>query len=401
MPLDDVSAITFLGERLASEHPIVKSWMVGSPADVPFDSMSRTKGKYRLAGGLKRESFYPVFEGYKDTGAVGMRFNVSDPLQFNRASVVATYSPFGDLPQSERIHLKAEYARYDWHGFAELNAGDFYDLFGPTKTGRKGSTFEVGKQQSLIFDLPRRVDLDVSVRAGVRPRSSAGIPERGRRRQPAVHGGRQAHRSGLSQLARPCGRRDRTAMDDRRGGQSGQRNLRPDFPGHIRSQFVPSRPGIRRSGLAPPPGFRRVASTIRSPTSTSAHSATTGWIIATKSGIARYTVFPAPSLNEISGRTFVKSMLEWNVRADSIHVASANRDSMPHGRDPPCSSARLAPTSTHPLARRVLTDVGGQIDFRFGLLSTLEMTVSVGAATAFENGFAARHEAMLSVKILK
>ena len=28
-PLEDVSAITFLGERLASEHPIVKSWMVG------------------------------------------------------------------------------------------------------------------------------------------------------------------------------------------------------------------------------------------------------------------------------------------------------------------------------------------------------------------------------------
>ena len=44
VPLEDVSVITFLGERLAEEHPIVKSWTVGSPADVPFDSMPQASG---------------------------------------------------------------------------------------------------------------------------------------------------------------------------------------------------------------------------------------------------------------------------------------------------------------------------------------------------------------------
>src|SRR5262249_40288860 len=58
-PLEDVSAITFLGERLAEERPIVKQWMVGSPAAVPFDDKIPTR-PYRLAGGLQSESMYPI-----------------------------------------------------------------------------------------------------------------------------------------------------------------------------------------------------------------------------------------------------------------------------------------------------------------------------------------------------
>ena len=76
----------FSASGVAAEHPIVKSWMVGSPADDPVRFDAAETGKYRLAGGLKRESFYPVVQGYKDTAAVGMRVNFSDPLQFNRAS---------------------------------------------------------------------------------------------------------------------------------------------------------------------------------------------------------------------------------------------------------------------------------------------------------------------------
>ena len=79
-PLDDVGAITFLGERLAAEHPIVRQWIVGSPADIPFDSMPQHTGPYRLARGLREESIYPIVQGYKNRLAVGMRVNLSDPL---------------------------------------------------------------------------------------------------------------------------------------------------------------------------------------------------------------------------------------------------------------------------------------------------------------------------------
>jgi hypothetical protein len=96
-PIDDVNPITFLGERTFEKHPELKTWALGSPADVPLDSMPKTEGVYRLGGNLERESFYPIVQGYKDTWAVGMRYNVSDPLQFNRANVSVSYSPSGDL----------------------------------------------------------------------------------------------------------------------------------------------------------------------------------------------------------------------------------------------------------------------------------------------------------------
>ena len=289
-PLEDVSAITFLGERLAEEHPIVKSWMVGSPADIPFDTMPQQTGKYRLAGGLKRESFYPVFQGYKDTGAVGMRFNFSDPLQFNRASLVAAYSPAGDLPQSERLHLKADYDRFDWRGRFEFNAADFYDFFGPTKAGRKGYVFQVGKKQTLIFDLPHRLELDMSVRvAGNLDR----LPEF---QNVAIDVKRlltvdarladQDLRSSLGHVDDETGRRWSVAAQSNQTGGS----IVPRFHGTFdRSVAVPA--GHSSIWVRTAAGFLHETAIIRSRNSTSEHSVTTGSTIATKSAIARSTVF--------------------------------------------------------------------------------------------------------------
>src|SRR5439155_27177384 len=61
----------------------------------------------------------------------------------------------------ERLHLDAQYQRYDWRGRFRWNGADFYDLFGPTKTGRKGYLAEAGHKSMLVFDEPRRLELDV------------------------------------------------------------------------------------------------------------------------------------------------------------------------------------------------------------------------------------------------
>src|SRR5207248_10912276 len=123
-PLEDVSAITFLGERVAEEHPIVKSWILGSPAAIPLEDGGAAGRVYRLASGMQPESMYPVLQGYKDTAAVGYRFNFSDPLQLNHLALTASYSPAAALPAQERLHLDAEYRRYDWRGRARWNGGD-------------------------------------------------------------------------------------------------------------------------------------------------------------------------------------------------------------------------------------------------------------------------------------
>ena len=398
-PLEDVSAITFLGERLAAEHPIVKNWMIGSPADVPLDTMVTTTGTYRLAGGLKRESFYPIFQGYKNTGAVGMRFNFSDPLQFNGASVLATYSPAGDLPQSERVHLKADYQRYDWHAFAEVNAGDFYDLFGPTKTSRKGSVFEVGKKQSLIFDLPRRLDLDVRVRAAFNldrlPEYQNVAVDVNRLFTADVKLTDRDLRSSLGHVDDETGRQ--WAIEAQGNQVNG--SFVPIFQGTFdRSLFVPA--GHSSVWLRSSAGFS--PGDLDDPFANFYFGGFgNNWVDHRDEKRYREVYsFPGASLNEISGRTFVKSMLEWNLPPIRFRRAGKPGFYASWAR-PAVFISALGTNLDLDDTRRVLTNIGGQIDVRFSLVSTLELTISAGAAAAFERDDAARHEAMFSVKILR
>ena len=128
---------------------------------IPYESLDKQQQPYRLLGGLRIESVYPIVQGYKNTAAVGMRFNASDRIRLNRASVAASFSPITDLPAIERLHVEGDYERYDWRGHAAFNKADFYDLFGPTKTGRKGYVVGVGRSTTLVYDEPRRLTLAV------------------------------------------------------------------------------------------------------------------------------------------------------------------------------------------------------------------------------------------------
>ena len=51
--------------------------------------------------------------------------------------------------------------------------------------------------------------------------------------------------------------------------------------------------------------------------------------------------------------------------------------------------------------RRTVSDIGGQLDFRLNILSTLDLTLSIGGAVALEQAFSPRREAMVSLKILR
>ena len=398
-PLEDVGAITFLGQQVAEEHPIVKDWTAGSPLDVPFDSLPKHDGKYRLAGGLRRESFYPVFQGYKDTGAVGIRVNFSDPLQFNRANVVLAYSPAGGLPASERVHLEAEYERFDWRGRFELNAADFYDFFGPTKVSRKGYVLALAKRQTLIFDQPHRLELDVGGRfAGHLDR----LPEFQNvvvdvNRLLTLHATLTDSdlRSSLGHVDDETGYRWVLAAQTNQVDGTAVPRFHAAFD---RSLLVPARHSSiwwrAAAGFSPHDRAHPFANFYFG-------GFGNNWV--DRGEEKRYRdvySFPGVELNEIAGRTFAKSMLEWNLpplrfrRAGTPgFYASWARPAVFVG------SVVVNPGSAG--VRRTVTDTGAQVDFRFGLLSTLDMTVSVGGALAFEDGRPPQREAMLSVKILK
>ena len=205
-PMPDLGSITFLGERTVNKHEALKKWEVGSASSIPLETMPQTTRAYHLSGGLKLESLYPIVQGYKDTAAVGMRLDLSDPLRLNNADISVSVSPERGLPARERVHVSANYERYDWHAHGTWNDADFYDLFGPTKRSRKGYSIGVGRGYTLIYDEPKRLDLEVNGRFAGNLDQLPRVPERPRPRRQVVLAERRPQLRVHARLARRGGR---------------------------------------------------------------------------------------------------------------------------------------------------------------------------------------------------
>ena len=398
-PLEDVSAITFLGERLVDEHPVLKQWMIGSPSAVAFDESQAPARDYSLAGGLERESWYPVVQGYKNTTAVGFRINVSDPLQLNHLAMTASVSPGGGMDASERVHLDAEYRRYDWRGRARWNAGDFYDLFGPTKTSRKGYVFEGGRSWTLVFDDPRRFDLDVdaSVEGGLDR-----LPEYQNVPVSVDHLTTAEAKLSYRNLRHSLGYVDE---------EHGQQWLAAGRLEYVDGELVPKFYGSYDRGLALPIGHSSVWS--RNTAGFSPRRADLPFANFYFGGFGNNWVdhlneqryrerdsFPGLPLNEAGGRNFARSMLEWNLPPWRFRRAGIPAFYATWAR-PALFASVLSTNLDADVGRRVISNVGGQCDVRFGTLSALELTLSFGGAVAFEADRRPRQELMVSLKILK
>ena len=398
-PLEDVSAITFLGERLVEERPIVKEWMLDSPAKVPYDEMEKRSGVYRLGGGLRRESIYPVIQGYKDTAAIGLALNLSDPLMLNRLRLTTAWSPAGSLPASERVHVSAEYERYDWRAQASLNNGDFYDLFGPTKVGRKGYRVLVGHTNTLIFDEPRRLELDLS---GTIAGNLDRLPEY---QNVAVEVDRLAT---LKAALSFTDVRNSLGYVDEETGRKWSVEVRTDI---VDGATFPKVHGTYDRGTGLPLGHSSLW--IRAAAGYSAGRRTEPFANFFFGGFGNNYVdrgdekryrefesFPGAELNEIPGRSFGRAMLEWNLPpwrfrrlgTPGLHATWLR---------PAVFAAGLLTDVENDAFRRTVLSAGGQVDVRFTVLSNLDMTLSVGGAVAIEDGFGPRREAMISLKVLR
>jgi hypothetical protein len=157
-PLNDLGAIKFLGAEIAEQHPIVRQWAVGSPANVPLDQLIIHRGPYDPVGEAKLDSLYPVVEGYKGEVAVGVHGIFEDPMQLNQFLVDVSYTPGGHLPSDERWHAAIEYHTFKWRFRYWHNDADFYDLFGPVDHSRRGDAFLIDYKNAYVYDPPRELD---------------------------------------------------------------------------------------------------------------------------------------------------------------------------------------------------------------------------------------------------
>ncbi len=395
----ELGDITFLGERTVERHPVLKEWFAGSPNNVDWDGLSKTSGTYHLAGGLGLESLYPVLQGYKDTAAVGLRIDLSDALQFNHASLTVTYSPSTDLPARERVHATAEYLRYDWKARASWNHADFYDVFGPTKRSRKGYAVSIGRSDTLIYDAPKRLELEVEARvAGNLDQlpQYQNVPVRVDRLASLTADLRYSHvRSSLGSV-------------DEEKGQKASLGFRGDYVN--RTTFTKVR-GTYDVGLPLPIGHSSVW--LRSAAGFSPDRAEEPFANFYFGGFGnnyidhaddkqyrRFDSLPGQELNAVPGRNFVKTLVEWNLPPVRFSRAGTPDAYLTFMR-PALFVAGLATNLDRADIRRRVVTAGGQLDLRFTILSVLDLTLSAGAAVSFEQGRAAEREAMVSLRVLR
>ena len=159
---EDLSAITFLGEQIATKRPVVQGWVAGSPGNVDYQSQVTGQGPYSPLRKLGLESVYPVLQGFKDSVSYGLHARFSDPVGFDTLQLTAGYSPDDSLPGKQRGNAEAKFQHSFWTGGLRWNAADFYDLFGPTKVSRAGYSGYVGYDRPIIYDLPEKMNLKVN-----------------------------------------------------------------------------------------------------------------------------------------------------------------------------------------------------------------------------------------------
>lgn len=155
MPIENVGTIKYLGYEISEKYPVVQSWTIPSPLTIEIDTLTDFAGVYDGFNNIRINSAYPIIDGFKDFTAFGMRLNLLDPLLMHDMNLSATYTPHKILPSNERFHISLNYGYWGWKFSASYNRSDFYDLFGPTKTSRKGYSIGLIYNDRLLDDNPQ------------------------------------------------------------------------------------------------------------------------------------------------------------------------------------------------------------------------------------------------------
>ena len=407
VPLEDVSAITFLGTEVINKHPELRNWQVGSPADIPLDELITAESEYSSVSNLDLESLFPIIEGYKNEVALGANATFSDPIFLNNIDLSVSHSIASDLPSSEDIHAKLVWRHVvtrqtplsgTWTTTLRHNAADFYDLFGPTKRSRKGQSATVEYEKTLIFDEPRQLDLTIDVS---HYRNMDELP-----RYQDVNVDIDKLTSFTAGLSYSHIRSSLGHVDDEKGFR-----WRLIAAGnYVESDLIPKYFGNFDFGFALPLGnssiwFRNSAGVgIGEPDDAFANFFLGGfgnnWV--DSGDIKRYRheyAMPGFDISELSGRNFYRSMIEWNLPPIRFRNVGGPRFFLSWAR-PALFATTLVTNTDDSALRRNVSNIGAQIDFRFTLMSRLDMTLSVGYAVGTGDGAGSPDEFIASLKIL-
>ncbi len=406
-PLEDVGAITFLGQQIIQKYPQLREWQAGSPADIPLDEMATDEGKFKAVGNFGLESMYPTVLGYKDSVSLGLRANFSDPIQLDKLSVGAGYNVDGNIPGDERLNLNIEYRHAvvsnspfagTWRFGARLNYADFYDLFGPTKMSRKGNRFFVGYEKTLLYDEPRRLNFRTELN------HYSNMDALPRFQNIPVTFDKLTTFGALLEYSHV--RKSLGAVDDEKGF-TWRVGATADY---VDADTIPKIFGQFDFGFALPwkhssIWFRNAAgAAFGDPFDEFANFFFGGFgnNYVDRESVKRYREYyamPGFELNAIPGRNFYRGTLEWNLPPVRFKRVGKPNFYLSWAR-PALFASYLTTNLDSTVIQQEAQSYGIQIDFRFTLMSRLNMTLSTGYAKAYGNNSFTDEEWMVSLKIM-
>jgi hypothetical protein len=414
-PLTDVSAITFLGERLVERRPVLKDWVVPPPSRMALPPEAGVSRPYRGLTAVRLLTVVPIVESYREHTSVGLQAELADPMTFHNLTLAASYTPSERAPDDQRMHLLARYRRHDLTATFRWDPASFYDLVGATKSSRKGHNLALEYRRPLVHDKPRTLDLGLHAshwgRLEVLPANQNVATGAGFEQLVDAGGGlRYKHfRSSIG------------ASDAEVGHQwwlSGWANaVRYERPGTASWKTIPFADGGLDVGR-PVPGIRNSSLWLRTAAGVTGGPAEEPFANFYFGGFGnngldvgeprRYRDperLPGAEIDAVAGTNYARAMLDWNLPALRFRRAGTLALYAPWAR------ASLFTTllgvnldgpdaSTAANARRTLGNAGAQVDVRLQLLTQTPLTLSFGWASAFERDRLPTRGWMASLKVL-
>ena len=397
--LEDIAPVHYLGYAIAQQYPLVDEWNLGSPMTVDFDSVLVYQGDYNPFRSIRLNSVYPIVEAYKVYTGPGLRFDWSDPVGLHAADFAVSYTGQSNVPNDERFHARFDYKHYPWNLWGAWNRADFYDLFGPSMVSRKGFQLGLRFKGFLLEEAPRtlKYGLNVARYWGLEvlpefqniPTSFDDFLTFGANvaysTAQGTIGGVEAEKGFLASLnfGSTLVRGDAFART--------WANLTYGIltPLDHSSFWLRASGG---SGLGP----------LDEPFANFYFGAF-GNNYVDHGRVNRYrgtTSFPGLDIDEVGGRTFGKVGLEWTLPPlrfkklgiPNFYATWLRLSFFGHG---------LVTNPEIATRREEVWDVGVQMNMKLILFFSLESTMSVGYARAFENNLEPRDELMVSLKILR
>ena len=397
-PIQDLSAITFLGAEVAEKYPEVKTWQVPGPGTVDDQALVTKKEPYVPWRSLELDNAYPVLQGYKNTAGIGYQINIDDPLRFAYLGITAAYTPSTSLPSDQRGHVDIN-GRYEfWSAALSWNRSDFYDLFGPVKRSRKGYAAKVGYDWLVIYDAPRRFDVtfDLAYYDQIDTLPTAQNISTPFTR--LVTGEVAARYTDV--------RRSLGAVDDEKGwswalvytGNRVNGEVTPQVRGELNYGFPLPLPhsSLWLRGAA---GW---ANGDRNSTVANFYFGGFGNNYVDDKSIKRYREYdslPGFGIDEVSALSFVRGMAEWDLPAYVFESVGTPGFHLRWLR-PSLFAAGLWADPGNSSQRKQYESLGGQADLYFSVLHRYDMTLSVGYAVGLQGSQRKGSEFMISLKIM-